>query len=122
MTVRAPSRTFIDDLPVALTIDDLRRAAGGRRRLASARHFTLMLAGGAELVLELVRRPGRFGGVVTLMQCPTCGRACSVLRHVSWGQRLACFHCLQVIFGTKYRSQVLCAAVQNLPITQTREV
>lgn len=99
-------RTYFEDLPT-LRVDDLRRAVRGRRRLGETSRFTALLPDGREVALNLVRIPGRLGGMITLAECPECGRPCYVLKVASWGSGLACVRCLQTICAVKYRSQVL---------------
>jgi len=99
-------RTYFEDLP-ALHLEDVRRQVGGRRRLAAASSVTVLLPEGREVQITITRRPGVLGGEELMLGCPTCGRACRVLRVVQHGPGLTCTKCLQVACAAKYRSQVL---------------
>ncbi len=103
MSKPSGGRYLVEDFtPVHL--DDLRRAAGGRKRLRALDSCLVRLPGGEEVEVSLTRRQANLGGEFALMLCPACNRACCVLRMIPGG--LVCVECLRARYSVKYRSQV----------------
>jgi hypothetical protein len=102
---RAARRAIIDDFG-AVSVSDLRRAVGGRRRFNLSDRVTVTLDTGRAVEIELVPRRTNLGHVMKLLQCPACGRAVTMLRLLPVAPFLGCRRDLQVRLAARYRSQV----------------
>lgn len=96
-------RCLVEDFS-PIRLDDLRRAAGGRKRLNRVNRCQVSIPSGADLEVNLVHRAANLGGEMVMMCCPSCGNACRVLRVVAEG--LVCLHCLRAMYSVKYLSQL----------------
>ena len=97
-------RGYIDDFE-KLSIDDVRRLVGGRRKLREAESLTVHL-NEMDILVQLVRGPANLGnGLVTYLSAPCCGRRVTTLRIVP-GHGLLCVACVRRFFGAIYLSQV----------------
>ena len=105
MRARASRRAIIDDFG-AVSVSDLRRALGGRRRYNRAERCTLTLDDGRAVEIELVPRRTNLGHTMKLLKCPACGRTVTVLRLLPVEPFLGCRRDLQVRLSARYRSQV----------------
>ena len=101
------SQRFFEDYPVALTLEDARVAAGGRRKLRSATEgLAVLLPDGREVHVGVTLLPWYFHGMRAFLACPECGRAVTVLRHGPTTTGLACCADLKkMVRGLRYRSQ-----------------
>ena len=98
--------TIIEHHHPPVYLEELRRAAGGKRKFNLAPHCIVTLPDGRHVQVDLIRRPGVLGGQMTLAACPSCGRACRVLRIAQDSPGLCCLHCLREQYGAKYLSQI----------------
>lgn len=96
---------LIDSLP-AITLDDMRRSLGGRKRLKQldSKAICLELPDGRSVSVRLTLQPAQLGGKQIFFVCPTCGRRCRTLRITQNG--LACYSDLQKRLGAKFASQL----------------
>lgn len=104
MATRPRKRHLVEDYGV-VRLDDVRRAAGSRRRLRTIDQVSVQLPTGEEVVVRLVRAPADFGGMQSMMECPRCKRRCRSLRMAGGG--LVCLVCLGTLFHAKFRSQAV---------------
>ena len=96
-------RYMVEDF-AQVGLDDIRCAVGSRRKLRSLENFKITLPNGDDLAINLLRRPGRFGGDLIYIACPSCQHATRSLRITPQGP--LCLHCLRRVYAAKYRSQV----------------
>jgi hypothetical protein len=96
----------IDRFPVAVSVADVRRVAGGKRRLRTVEKIALDIEG-MSVELSLLRTKATLGGgSLTYLACPRCGKPSERLRFVRNSNGLiACGRCIAELFGARYPSQ-----------------
>ena len=98
-------RVFVDDFP-SVTLDDIRRQLGSRRRFREASAVTVHL-NDRDVYVPLVRGPANLGGgEIVFAMCPSCERKVRVLRVIPDSPGLGCVRCLATRYGAKYLSQM----------------
>lgn len=89
-----------------VTLRDLRRGAGGRKRFNESDFCQVRVGNGPAIRVVLVRVPTNLGHRMVLPRCPTCRQIVHVLRVVPFGKGLGCQRCLRRRLAAKYSSQL----------------
>ena len=100
-------RRYLEDFPVVVDMDVMRKAAGGRPRLRRTDSMIVTLDGGTDVRIEILHHPWRWGSTRPFVKCPYCDRRVNTLRRINDFPYLACGEDIRQLHHVKYRSQVL---------------
>lgn len=99
-------RALVDNFPIVIDQDAIRRAAGGRRRLRATSSLEVTLDDGVVVEVGIVHTEWRWGSLRPWLRCPMCDGKCNALRRIPEFPFVACRDDIMRRYRAKYASQL----------------
>ena len=104
---RRAGQVYLEDFE-KLTLEDIRRMVGGRRKFHETQAVTVHLPDGRNVYVPFIRTPANLGGgELPWLKCPVegCHYKVRILRLVPDDPGLMCQRCMRRTYGAAYLSQ-----------------